>query len=122
MVAISVPSSDVEWVPNTDIYENDSSFVIRMEIAGVNREEIQITLTDRHLIVRGHRPDPHRTNRCRFRQMEIDYGTFERRLALPRSVDNGHAKACYRNGFLMIELPKAAHAEHTTIRLALEQD
>ena len=122
MVVLSGPSSDVEWVPNTDVYENDTSFVVRMEVAGVTRDDIQITLSDRHLIVQGHRPDPHRTNRCRFRQMEIDYGTFERRLALPRTVDNSHAKAYYRHGFLMIELPKAGQAKHTTVRLALEQE
>jgi len=122
MAVLSSPSSDIEWVPNTDIYENECSFVIRMEIAGVNREDIQITLSDRHLTVRGRRPDPHRTNQCRFRQMEINYGTFWRRLLLPGTVNNTHAKVYYRHGFLMIELPKATQAEHTTVRLAIEQE
>lgn len=115
-------SSLVEWVPNTDIYENEVSFVVRMEVAGVNREDIQIFLSDHTLTVSGHRPDPCRTSHCHFRQMEINYGLFEKRLVIPRSVDGGHVKASYRNGFLMIELPKVAKSDPVSLKVVVEQD
>src|SRR3989338_497128 len=108
MVGLSSSSSNVEWVPNTDIYENEASFMVRMEIAGVSRDDIQINFTDRTLVVKGRRTDSCRATKCHFRQMEIDYGVFERHLVIPRTVDGKRVKASYRNGFLIIELPKVA--------------
>ena len=121
MAILSAPSSGIEWVPNTDVYEGSSSLIIRMEIAGVDREDIQITISDRHLVVSGRRANPRRTVGCRFRQMEIDYGRFERRITLPRTVDGNNAKANYHNGFLRIELPKTTHVEHATVHVVLGQ-
>lgn len=122
LAVLSAPASDVEWVPNTDIYENDDSLMIRMEIAGVQMEDIRITVTDRLLVVAGRRPDPCRSEGCRFRQMEIHYGFFERHLSLPRNMDGSHAKAHYCNGFLIIELPKASQPEHASVRVTIEPD
>ena len=115
-------SSQVEWVPNTDIYENETSFMIRMEVAGVSSDDIQISISDRTLTVRGRRPDPCRTCRYHFRQMEINYGVFERRLVVPKSVDSKRVKASYRNGFLIIELPKVSKSDPTPMRVIIEQD
>jgi HSP20 family protein len=122
LAVLATPASDVEWVPNTDIYENGNSLVIRMEIAGVHMNDIRISVRDRLLIVAGRRPDSCRSHQCHFRQMEIHYGSFERHLTLPRNVDSSHAKAHYRNGFLIIELPKSSQAEHATVRVAVESE
>lgn len=122
LVGLSTASSNVEWVPNTDIYENESSFVVRIEVAGMNRDDIHIHLAERTLVVRGRRPEPCRTGRCSFRQMEIDYGIFERRLVIPRTVDGTRVKANYRNGFLTIDLPKVAKSDPTPLRVAIEED
>ncbi len=122
LVRLIGPSSDVEWTPNTDIYENESSFVVRMELAGVGRESLQISFSDRTLIVRGWRPDPGRTKHCHFRQMEINYGTFERRLAIPRGVDGQKIRAGCRNGFLTIELPKRLRSVPTPVRVSIAEE
>lgn len=111
LVSLSATSSSVEWVPNTDIYENEESFVIRMEVAGVDADNIHIHLSDRFLVVRGHRQDSCRAEQCHFRQMEINYGIFERRLMIPRNVEGRKIKASCRNGFLKIELPKAVKSK-----------
>jgi HSP20 family protein len=122
LVGIGSASSNVEWVPNTDIYENEGFFMVRMELAGVHREELHITLADRTLIVRGRRVDHCRKEKCHFRQMEIHYGVFERRLVIPRSVDGKKVKANYRNGFLLIELPKVSKSDPTPMRVNVEED
>ncbi len=122
LVGLPPASSNVEWVPNTDIYENDSSFVVRMEIAGVNRENIQVNICDRTLVIKGRRSDLCRTGRCYFRQMEIHYGVFERRLVIPRNVDGKHVKANYQNGFLIIELPKVERSDPTPMKITVEED
>jgi HSP20 family protein len=122
LVEVSDSSSHIDWVPNTDIYENENAFVIRMEVAGVNREDIQINISDRNLVVGGRRPDSCGPGRRHFRQMEINYGTFERRLVLPRSIDTKRVKASCRNGFLIIELPKNAKSDPTPLKVMIEED
>lgn len=122
LVGLHSASADVEWVPNTDIYENESFFIVRMEVAGATREDIQVTISDRTLIVRGRRQDQGRTQRCYFRQMEIHYGIFERRLVLPRNVDGKRVKANYRNGFLILELPKVAKSDPVPLKIMVEEE
>lgn len=116
-------SNHSAWSPNTDVYETPDHLCVKMEIAGIEREDLEITLNDRMLLVRGYRKDPcrDRHQRCSFRQMEIDYGYFERRIVIPRSVDGTHVRATFENGFLHIELPKAAHSEHTAVTVIIEQ-
>jgi len=110
-----------QWIPSADVYETLERWVVKMEVAGINREDVEITLDDRTLVVRGHRPDPCRTGQCKFRQVEIDYGQFERRFIIPKSVDAERVTASYRNGFLVIELPKSEKAEHATVTVIVEQ-
>lgn len=113
-------ASGHQWIPGADVYETPERWVVKMEVAGINREDVEIILEERTLIVRGHRPDPCRTGKCRFRQVEIDYGHFERRFVIPRSVDAERVTASYRNGFLMIELPKSDKEGHGTVTVVIE--
>jgi HSP20 family molecular chaperone IbpA len=53
--------------------------------------------------------------------MEIDYGYFERRIVIPRSVDGSRVRAQFQNGFLHIELPKSPTSEHATVTIIIEQ-
>ena len=120
---LSLPAmaSHSTWTPNTDVYETPESLVVKMEIAGIAKEDLEITLNDRLLLVRGFRKDPCRQRRCSFRQMEIDYGYFERRIVIPRSVDGSRVRAQFHNGFLHIDLPKAQKSEHATVTVIIEQ-
>lgn len=122
-LSLAANASHSAWTPNTDVYETPEHLVVKMELAGIAREDLEITLNDRLLLVRGYRRDPcrQRQHRCSFRQMEIDYGYFERRIVIPRSIDGGHVRATFLNGFLHIELPKAAHSEHTAVTVIIEQ-
>ena len=107
--------------PNTDVYETPDALIVKMEIAGIEKNDLEITLNDRLLLVRGHRKDPCRQRRCSFRQMEIDYGYFERRIVIPRMVDGRRVRAQFHNGFLHIELPKSPTSEHTAVTIIIEQ-
>ena len=114
-------ASHSAWTPNTDVYETPEGLVVKIEIAGIEKEDLEITLNDRLLLVRGHRKDPCRQKRCSFRQMEIDYGPFERRIVIPRSVDGSRVRAQFKNGFLQIELPKSQKTELTTFTVLIER-
>jgi HSP20 family protein len=123
LTCLSLPTlaSHSGWSPNTDVYETPESLVVKMEIAGINKEDLEITLNDCLLLVRGHRKDPCRQQRCSFRQMGIDYGRFERRIVIPRSVDGNRVRAQFDNGFLHIKLPKSQTSEHATVTVIIEQ-
>lgn len=120
-VGLGVATTASTWTPNVDVYESPQALVVRMELAGVTKDNIQITLHDRLLLVRGHRRDPCRQGRCKFRQMEVDYGTFERRIIIPHAVDGSQARAQLQNGFLQIDLPLAGVVTHTAVTIIIEQ-
>ena len=95
------------WVPNTDVYTTDEGLVVKMELAGMRSENLQITVEGCRLRISGQRPDGCRAAKFNFLAMEINYGPFENVLDLPSGYDLSQAKASYLNGFLRIDVPVA---------------
>src|SRR3954467_11573578 len=93
------------WVPNTDVYVTDGGLVVKVELAGMRSEHLEITVEGNRLRISGTRPDGCRSPKCSFLVMEINYGPFESVLELPAGYDLGQAKAAYLNGFLRIDVP-----------------
>lgn len=100
-------SGKTHWVPNTDVYVTDDGLVIKVELAGMRSENLQITVEGNQLRISGERPDCCRTSKCSFLVMEINYGPFESVLELPPGYDLSQAKAAYLNGFLRLDVPLA---------------
>jgi HSP20 family protein len=90
--------------PSTDLYEIDDKFIVRIEIAGMNKEEFCVSLENNVLIVSGNRPDMNLKRS--FHQIEIPFGDFKTSIDLPSVVDADNVTAEYRDGFLNIHLPK----------------
>ena len=95
------------WVPNTDVYTTDNGLVIKVELAGMRSEHLEITVEGNRLRISGNRPDGCRAPKASFLVMEINYGPFESVLELPPGYDLIQAKAAYLNGFLRIDVPLA---------------
>src|SRR5262249_42901657 len=112
-------SGKAHWVPNTDVYVTDDGMVIKVELAGMRSENLEITVEGNQLRIAGQRPDGCRAPKCTFLVMEINYGPFESVLELPPGYDLGQAKAAYLNGFLRIDVPLAAHAEPKRTKVAI---
>lgn len=100
------------WVPNTDVYSTDSGLVIKVELAGMRSENLEITVEGNRLRISGDRPDTCRAHKASFLVMEINYGPFESVLELPNGYDLSQARASYLNGFLRIDVPPAAPPPH----------
>ncbi len=98
---------DRAWSPAVDIYETPQALVVFVDIPGMRREEIEVTLQENVLRITGYRPGavPEGVRTCH--QMEIDSGPFERRLRIDVSIDARRITAQYQDGFLRITLPKA---------------
>ena len=107
------------WVPNTDVYATDNGLVIKVELAGMRSDHLEITVEGSRLRISGDRPDGCRAPKCNFLVMEINYGPFESVLELPPGYDLGQAKAAYLNGFLRIDVPVAhPHSRSTKVPIA----
>lgn len=98
-------SAKASWVPNTDVYVTDSGLVVKVELAGMRSDHLEITVEGNQLRISGTRPDGCRAPKCSFLVMEINYGPFESVLELPPGYDLSQAKAAYLNGFLRIDVP-----------------
>jgi len=94
------------WVPPTDVYETEDAIHIRMEVAGVREEDVEVKLSGRYLIVRGKREEDPQVHKERCHLMEIQYGAFERVFALPGNFSAQNVTAKLGDGFLTIVLKK----------------
>ncbi len=99
------PEAESRWSPSTDVYLTEEGLVIKVELAGIRREDLDITVEGGRVIISGHRPDCCRGPNCRFLMMEINYGHFETVIELPPGYDLGRAKAAYQNGVLRVDVP-----------------
>jgi len=107
-------SANGHWVPNTDVYVTDGGLVIKVELAGMNSENLEISVEGNRLRIAGTRPDCCRASKCNFLVMEINYGPFESLIELPAGYDLSQAKAAYLNGFLRVDVPIAVSQSKST--------
>lgn len=98
---------ETNWAPNTDVYVSDSGLVIKVELAGMQRENLELTVEGDNLRISGQRPDGCRAPQCKFLAMEINYGAFETVIQVPEDFDVTSGKAVYQNGFLRVDIPYA---------------
>jgi HSP20 family protein len=97
--------STPKWRPPTDVYETDDSFIVVMDIAGVEPGEFTVSLDAGMLTVSGERKE-RASGRREYHAMEVKVGPFERTFRLPKPVDPASLKATYDLGFLEIRLAK----------------
>jgi HSP20 family protein len=112
----SVPATkehEAHWAPNTDVYSTDSGVVIKVELAGMQRENLELTVDGNQLRISGQRPDGCRGPNCKFLAMEINYGAFESVIEVPDGCDLSRGKAVYQNGFLRVDVPFASRSLHS---------
>ena len=114
-------SANGHWVPNTDVYATDEGLVIKVELAGMRSDDLEITVEGNRLRICGQRTDGCRTAKCSFLVMAINYGPFECPIELPSGYDLSHAKAAYLNGFLRIDVPVMAQPESKKVKVFTAQ-
>ncbi len=93
------------WSPPTDVYETEDAYVVRVEVAGIRETDFEITFENGILAVSGVRPEL--PGRRAYHQMEIHFGKFSTAVAVPGPVDLDRSAADYKDGFLIVSMPKA---------------
>ena len=106
------------WAPALDVHEDKDSYTIRVELPGLKREDIEVSLQDGALVISGERKtetikedtEVHRQERC--------FGRFSRALTLPTAVSGDQVKAAYKDGIFTVTLPKAEEAKPKQITVS----
>ena len=105
--------------PTIDVVRHGDDLVIRAEVPGVKPEEIDISVTENMLTLKGERREEHEAKDEDYYVRESSYGTFERSVRLPEDAEVDHIRAEVRDGILEITVPKAAHIEPETRHVAI---
>src|SRR5262245_15585355 len=114
-------ASESHWVPNTDVYVTEGNLVIKVELAGMKREDLELTVEGNRLMISGQRPDGCRAPKCKFLVMEINYGSFESVIELPPGYDLTQAKATYQNGFLRVDVPEVSRPARGATKVLISE-
>ena len=93
------------WMPSVEFYTKDGKFVFRAELPGVDARDLDVSITDRELVIKGERKHEKDAKEENYVYREISYGSFERHFVLPEGVKTEELKAKFANGFLEITVP-----------------
>jgi HSP20 family protein len=107
------------WAPALDVHEDKDNFIVRTELPGLKREDIEVSLQDGTLIISGERKVEEKREGVEVHRQERFYGKFQRALTLPAPVAADKVKAQYKDGVLTITLPKTEEAKPKQIDVSI---
>lgn len=112
-------TSSRTWAPVVDIVESENDLIVRAEIPGMNRDDIDIEVTADSLTIRGERKFDDE-NKERYIRVERPYGPFERAFSIGVPVQPDKVRATYQNGILEVVVPKAEEVKPKKISISTE--
>ena len=110
------------WLPPVDIYETDGKeIVLKVEVPGLRREDIDLTLEQNTLTIKGQRRADESIREEQYHRLERSYGAFSRSFTLPNTVDVSGVRADYRDGVLSVTLPTREEARPRQIQVEVKE-
>ena len=109
-----------EWLPALDLTETKNEFVVKAEVPGINGRDIDISLKDDLLTIRGEKKQEREEKKRDYHLVERGYGFFNRSVALPKEVNGKKITASYKDGMLQIVLPKSKGAKTKEVKVTVE--
>lgn len=110
-------SSSAVWAPQTDLSETDDAFHIRLDVPGMEKDDIKINLQNNTLTVSGSRSSERTEEDEEYVRVERAFGNFHRTFTLPDAVDEESIEAAYDNGVLSIHVPKTEESTRRQIEI-----
>ncbi|MEB3233511.1 MAG: Hsp20/alpha crystallin family protein [Leptolyngbyaceae bacterium] len=107
------------FVPAAELAKTDEALVLRLELPGVNPEDLNVEVMAESVSIEGDRPAPHKTPEEGAVRSEFRYGKFQRVIPLPTRIQNTKAEAKYENGILTLILPKVEEEKNKVIKVAI---
>jgi HSP20 family protein len=105
------------WTPAVDIYETPETIVLKAELPGLSREDIEIQIRDNALTLKGERRFAKDVQQENYLRIERAYGAFQRSFTLPATIQQDKIRAVFRDGVLELTLPKAEEAKPKKIAI-----
>jgi len=106
------------WTPAVDIFERGDDLVIRAELPGINRDEIEVSVENDTLTLKGERKNDVEVENGKSYRVERTYGAFTRRFVLPTTVDPSRIQATHKDGVLELVLPKSEKSKPRRVDIA----
>jgi HSP20 family protein len=109
-----------EIVPSVDIFEAEGAVVLKAELPGMKKEDIEMTLTDSDITISGEKKKEEEVKRKDFYKYERSYGSFCRTFSLPAEVQADKVKSTFKNGVLEVRMPKSEKAKSKEVKVKVE--
>jgi len=109
-----------EFLPALDLAETENDLVVKCEVPGLEPKDIDISLSDGMLTVKGEKKQEREEKKADYHLVERSYGTFIRSIQLPKEVQSDKISASYKNGILKINLPKSEEAKKKEIKIKVD--
>lgn len=106
--------------PVVDVFEEKDDIVIKAELPGITKDNIEVNLTDHMLTIKGEKKKEEEIKEENYYRAERAYGSFVRTLELPKDVHSDKIKASFKNGILEVRLPKTEEAKTKEIKVKVE--
>lgn len=105
------------WVPAIDVYDSKEDLVVKTDLPGIKKEDIEVSINDGTLTIKGEKKEELRKKEDGVVRTERLYGAFQREILLPTAVDSNNVKAIYKDGVLELRLPKKEEAKPKQIKV-----
>ncbi|HYR03730.1 MAG TPA: Hsp20/alpha crystallin family protein [Syntrophobacteria bacterium] len=108
------------WQPMVDIYEDETSVIIKAEVPGIDQNDIEVRIEDNTLTLRGERKHDQTVQKENYHRVERYYGSFQRSFSLPHTIDQGNVRATCDKGVLTVTLPKKEETKPKQIKVEVK--
>jgi len=106
--------------PMVDVYEDKDDIVVKAELPGMSKDDIEVNVTDHQLTLKGEKKKKEETKEDDYYRCERSFGSFSRVLDLPADVQTEKAKASFKDGLLEIRVPKTEEAKKKQIKVKVD--
>jgi HSP20 family protein len=107
-------------IPAVDLYEEKDEIVAKVDLPGLEKEDIEVNISDHLLTVKGEKKREEETREADYYRSERSYGSFTRTVDLPKEVQVDKAQASFKNGVLMVRIPKTEEAKKKETKVKVE--
>jgi HSP20 family protein len=106
------PAEGRLWSPRIDVFQREGQLIVRADVPGVRKEDVNVELTDDGLVIEGERKAEQNVDEAGVHRVECTYGSFQRVIPVPEGIDVAQAKASFENGVLEVTVPLPKEQTH----------
>lgn len=117
-----LPTEARKWTPAIEVFEKEDEFVVRAELPGMKEEDVDISVADDTLTIKGEKKSESEVKEGNYYYCERSYGSFLRSITLPSNIDSKKIEASYESGVLEISLPKVDEVKPKKISISTKKE